>query len=77
MIGLKKKGLKFVTRKNKKTKNPKVGSLVYDKDHKDWGIILEIERSGKILRYKIQFINDLGPTIMEDVHNSKYQECYE
>jgi hypothetical protein len=66
-----------VTKKHKRTKKPKIGSLVYDKDQKDWGIILEIERSGKILRYKIQFIEDLGPIIMEDVHDSKYQECYE
>lgn len=66
-----------MTKKHKKTKNPKVGSLVYDKDQKDWGIILEIEKKGKVLRYRIQFIDDLGPIIMEDVHDSKYQECYE
>ena len=66
-----------MTKKNKITKNPKVGSLVYDKDHEDWGIILEIEERQNILHYKIQFIDDLEPTIMADVHDSKYQECYE
>ena len=78
MIGLKKKGLRFVTRKNKKTKNPKVGSLVYDKDHKDWGIIVKVEKdSDDVIQYTIQFVVDREAIVLSDIHDSKYQECYE
>lgn len=66
-----------MTKKHKKTKNPKVGSLVYDKDQKDWGIIIDIEKRGKVLQYTIQFIDEREPIILSDVHKSSYQECYE
>lgn len=66
-----------MTRKNKKTKNPKVGSLVYDKDHEDWGVIVKIEKYSGAIQYTIQFVDDREAIVMADIHDSKYQECYE
>jgi len=66
-----------MTRKNKKTKNPKVGSLVYDKDQEDWGIIVKIEKDSGVIQYTIQFLDDREAIVLSDIHNSKYQECYE
>jgi hypothetical protein len=77
MFGLKKKGFRYMTRKNKKTKNPKVGSLVYDKDQEDWGIIVKIEKDSGVIQYTIQFLDDREAIVLSDIHNSKYQECYE
>ena len=69
-----------MTRKNKKTKNPKVGSLVYDKDHEDWGVIIKVEKDKdkeEVVHYTIQFLDDREAIVLSDIHNSKYQECYE
>jgi hypothetical protein len=66
-----------MTRKNKKTKNPKVGSLVYDKDQEDWGIIVKIEKDSGVIQYTIQFVDDREAIVLSDIHDSKYQECYE
>jgi hypothetical protein len=78
MFGLKKKGFRYMTRKNKKTKNPKVGSLVYDKDHEDWGVIVKIEKDkDDVIQYTIQFVDDRETIVMADIHDSEYQECYE
>lgn len=60
----------------KKTKKPKVGSLVFDRDQNDWGIILKIRKQKDVLFYTIQFIDDPSPIVMTDVHDSIYQECY-
>ena len=66
-----------MTRKNKKTKNPKIGSLVYDKDQEDWGIIVKIEKDSGVIQYTIQFVDDREAIVLSDIHDSKYQECYE
>lgn len=60
----------------KKTKKPKVGSLVFDRDQNDWGIILKIRNQKGVLFYTIQFIDDPSPIVMTDIHDSAYQECY-
>ncbi len=60
----------------KKTKNPKVGSLVYDKDQEDWGIVLKIKKKKNTIIYTVQFIDDPSPIVLHDIHDSEYQECY-
>lgn len=60
----------------KKTKKPKVGSLVFDKDQQDWGIILKIKKGKGCIFYIVQFVDDPSPITMTDIHDSDYQECY-
>lgn len=60
----------------KKTKKPKVGSLVYDKDQEDWGIVLKIKKKKNTIIYTVQFIDDPSPIALHDIHDSDYQECY-
>jgi hypothetical protein len=60
----------------KKTKNPKVGSLVYDKDQEDWGIILKFKKKKNTIIYTVQFVDDPSPIVLHDIHDSDFQECY-
>ena len=60
----------------KKTNKPKVGSLVFDKDQEDWGIILKIRKKKESIVYTVQFVDDPLPIKLYDIHISDYQECY-
>jgi hypothetical protein len=61
----------------KRTKKPKVGSLVFDRDQQDWGYVIEIENKKNHILYTIQFINDPEPIKMMDIHDSIFQDCYD